>query len=359
MRILKYILFGIILSGVVFSTSCKREELLGPELAVATANFDTTSVFRASLDSVDFETETVTFSAGFNERVNWKLTVTGTVTGAELVIRGTSDTIHSGHGSFTGVSDNLAFFSKEQICIAELEIPGPNASKFLYYDTIYIEKRKLFANAFFYDDFESYGIGQKFAGSTTLWNGDWYDYTNDATNGLNAISNQMSISGSQSYHINVNDVNQGWFSTNMTMVGFDQDSLITTNPVDIYFNMYVYANENSQNQVLQIQFREDDGDVDVVGADTTGLYSHHSPSDDVWEKEITIDWTGWKLVSVNYSETSTALNANFGGNGNKIQEPQHLADISILCHPTSKDETIKEWYMDQVIISYYDSFKQQ
>ena len=96
---------------------------------------------------------------------------------------------------------------------------------------------------------------------------------------------------------------------------------LNTNPNNIYFNVMVWGEPGLDNSLLLFQFKEDDN--------TNGTFE--SSSEDEYDYQLKIDWSGWKLISIKYSDLGSLLNGEpVTPKGNKQRNPNNLVRLSIL-----------------------------
>jgi hypothetical protein len=110
--------------GFLTINSCKHDNILGFEgpAQCVSANFAITQALNAPA-SVNFNTDTVIFKAGFNEVVSWTITVTGNTSGASISFSGKSNTINQ---VWRGNPGSIVFFQIEQVT-AVLKVPCRDA----------------------------------------------------------------------------------------------------------------------------------------------------------------------------------------------------------------------------------------
>ncbi len=97
---------------------------------------------------------------------------------------------------------------------------------------------------------------------------------------------------------------------------------LASNPDDVFFNCLIYGVPNTNESLVLFQFKEDEnGD---------GVYNN-ATTDDEYDYQITVNWEGWKLVTVRYSDITSLSNGQPTiPHGNGIHNPDKIAKISML-----------------------------
>ena len=91
---------------------------------------------------------------------------------------------------------------------------------------------------------------------------------------------------------------------------------LSNNGDNLYFNAFVYGDPMYPNSRILFRFDEDenvDGTFDITSEDSFGY-------------ELIIDWSGWKHVSVKYSDILSANDFSGGG----LHNPDKLNRVSVL-----------------------------
>ena len=91
---------------------------------------------------------------------------------------------------------------------------------------------------------------------------------------------------------------------------------LSNNGDNLYFNAFVYGDPMYPNSRILFRFDEDenvDGTFDITSEDSFGY-------------ELIIDWSGWKHISVKYSDILSANNAS----GGALHNPDKLNRVSVL-----------------------------
>lgn len=318
-RFKQNVLVGLSAIAVVFSISCKRdkhpENLIGPEYKNADPGFYVVNntFVAAPSDKVEFTKTDVGFTAQFSQEVTYFLTLRSEK-GASKTFTGKAADLSK--VKWDGGHDGLYFFNSNDKVFAELSFLGTNVK---LQDTLTITTPKSYGRLV--EDFElaKPPLPQVVPGHLKFPAG-WYTFGKEASakapdedkyyNGVveYSPSNPKTIqppSGNRYLKVMGTDVNVDFFVDGAGMQS--KFNLLTANADSIYFNVFVYGTGNISDKG-SIKIAEDDngkgGVQDIV--------------EDELFYDFKINWTGWKLVSVKYSDFSfTAANT-----GNRIREPK-------------------------------------
>ncbi|HXA01923.1 MAG TPA: hypothetical protein VNW99_08045 [Cytophagaceae bacterium] len=354
----------IVLSIFVFSDckrSTKNDNFFGPAYRVAPANFSvagnsfTPNKGSNPVAGVNFNTpDSISFHATFSDSVSWTITLTQATTGAMKVITGLSKSIDQTNAVWNCSSSNIYFFRRSFTTGSD---PVKAVISFLGSDitlstTVYIY------NVFIYngktingvkytllDDFDGGGV------STYALTGSVYPDPGDANVVLGFDSVNKVESGpstGNSYRMKGTDSNNNSYLGGMNTITLDALSGIVavTDPNDLYINLYIYGSGKA-NSALEVKVYE----LDTVRGGTYTQYNN-----DGWINDIIIDWTGWKLVSLKYSNFQRARDPLFGGAGNGIKQPDKLCGmaVSLLSQPVVGADV--DLNFDYVILSQHGPF---
>jgi hypothetical protein len=116
---------------------------------------------------------------------------------------------------------------------------------------------------------------------------------------------------------------------------------LNTNPNAVYFNCLVYGVPSTNPSLVLFQFREDDnGDGTFVPA-----------TEDEYDYQVTVDWVGWKLISVKYSDLNTLVNgAPATPKGNGLRNPDKLSKLSML-HLANPNDGFASSKLDLIVMT--------
>ncbi|MDA9669106.1 hypothetical protein N9T62_00925, partial [bacterium] len=104
----------------------------------------------------------------------------------------------------------------------------------------------------------------------------------------------------------------------------DQQNL-SANPDNIYFNIMIYGDstlspDNVPNSLFKLEFYEDENQDGYWSQDSEEMLFH----------EFLVDWKGWKMISIKYSDLEISSDSQNGGAGNKIKEPNNIYSVKTL-----------------------------
>ncbi len=321
-----------ILSLCLAFTSCKRSlevgEIYGSEYKPAPSDFSVQGdSIGSSGEQVDFSVEKLNFEATFSHEVSWYLEIKGISSGATKNFEGIDNNLSDLNTEWDGGTDNVRFFTTE-LCVATLTFWG---SEIVITDTIQIIGLKQYHNQTF--DGVSYTVITDFDGAGVSLSGS-ADALDENTSFMNYGTDY--VQGTNSYFMSGTDAsNNGWIggagTPQLKEIALFNLTPTFTDPKQVYINLYIYGTGQS-NTTLQIKVHEVD---DQTNFDNITSYSYNQADNDTWINNIQVNWTGWKLVSVRYSDFIT--NWDSGPNGNKTREPHKLSglNLSLLSLPQS------------------------
>jgi hypothetical protein len=278
---------SIVLLMLVYAFSaCKRDydkSKFGPEVIIVPEDFTVSGFTVNPSNSINLATQDVYFDCTMPQRAEFKIEIVGLLSGAEKTIRGTHEAIDQANSTWSGDSDNINLFRTGESCSIELSFHG--ASK-KYYDTILITGENTYSNITLINSFE--GITFDKNGPNAASYGNYFDGTDITQADIKTDNSLKTCQGIQSVSFDGIDANNSYYIGGMyfyppgtfySFQGYSPDSL--------YLNVYVYSyGDNSAN--LSISYSEDDNGDNV--ADLI--------NDDNWVKEIPVEGSGWKLISV-------------------------------------------------------------
>jgi len=382
----KYLGFGIAVAMLAGGVSCKRDGFSGPELSAATDGFELTTSFAVTDTIVNLGAdETISFSAAFNQKVSWEIVVTGVKSGAEKTFTGIGEFIDPSQAIFEGRASSARFFSSDEYVRADLSILGLDSVYSIdSLETVlfYSYHRKVLSGVkhIVIDNFESSGAYKYSPVSLAV-------ATDALDSDVDFIANEsIVVEGDRSFKMAGTDVNNnGWTggmnSENLVdfyLVGNAMNLLIDSGiaPEDLYFNMYIYGTGHEStavqlkvyeydhksfvknDSVHELKTREDMRfDIFAPGPPPLAKNPYDQGINDGWIYDVEVSWTGWKLVSIPYSEFRAANDLLFGGNGDRVKESWRICGmaVSLLAFPTTGVYT--ETYIDQLVITQGGRFQ--
>jgi hypothetical protein len=345
-----------------------KEDFIGPEYRLAASDFQVLSnppypkgfymVPNRLSRSVDFSSlhkDTVRFSANFNNRVTWFIELRGLTSGAKKKFTGLSQQLQTEKALYwTGTSDDLIMFNTGENVEATLSFMG---TMLTLKDTINIITKRTYSFIKLVNDFETTTNGTFPSGGPPYW----YKYTNNAPdviwNGANTDKSVLTSdpripSGKKYYLLEGTDLQKGYF---IEGVGFDKQKQIPLypNPDSVYFNIYVYGFGLSNAQ-FQIGFEEDDNLDGIYGATSPAPFSATNPNSDTedeYDYIVFVNWTGWRLLSIRYSDIPLSVQVPNGTQGNHIHEPQKVQKMGFNINSNPSGGTSKVAF-DYPIFTY-------
>lgn len=303
-----FIIAAVLLFTVV---ACRKDNKTdGPSISEIYSSFKVMVPFTVSTDTVDFEAgQKAVFTASFNKIVNWEITVTGLSSNARKVITGQSREINSSNATWNGSTSVFPMFKQEN-CIAKLKIENETDSFML---PVRVAKTKI-DQGYIIADFET---GLKTAWTRFIQNGASMDFKvkTDATAPQAGAYLNMAGTVNWDWLIGLVDFPASAYGTAKTFA-------LNSNPDNVYLNCLIYGDASAANTSLVLfQLKEDENADGVINAS----------SDDEYDYEIKVDWSGWKLISIKYSDIVTLVNGQpTTPKGNAQHNPDKLGKISML-----------------------------
>lgn len=329
----------IILLAVVFVSfqSCRKDKDIfdGPSISETYSTFKIIEAFKVDKASVDFNAgEKVTFSASFNKPVNWEIIVTGKVSKAVKKFSGNGKTINATNALWNGSTTIYPIFRIEN-CEAKLVIKDV------------VDTFKLNVNIVQPKKIEGLVIADYENGLNSAWtkfiqsgaNMDFKVKTDSvAPQGLKYLN--MAGTVNWDYLIGLIDYPATAYGANPTMP-------LETNPENVYFNCMIYGVPNTNQSSVLFQFKEDENADGTFSANT----------EDEYDYEIKVDWEGWKLVSIKYSDIATLVNgAPATPKGNALHNPNKIGKISML-HLANPNDGFASTKIDMIIFTSAKPFE--
>jgi hypothetical protein len=291
----------ILAAVTVFSGSCKKPEQLGPDIKGVYGPVNVTQPLAKSNGNPDFSTgETVYFNAAFENDAIWTLTIVGQTSGAVKTITGISSQLGAYNATWDGTADDAPSFLLENVTIT---LSFQN-SPITFTETLTIAGRKnLDAGGVLVADFsvnKSYCVcGPP---NPNGWPSDWPATGTAVTYGIPDGNAYMSMSGTPWQGTPVTPyVDFMTIEAKNAQVNYGDYFPLYADPAKVYFNIMVY-NTGTADTWLKVMIIEEGGVVR--------------------ELDIRPDWTGWKLISKNYTELTTTSTA--AGKPNKVTTVQFV-----------------------------------
>lgn len=301
----------LILLAIIFGVSCRKNttDFDGPSINDIYSNFKLLETFKADRDSVDFSTgQNVIFTAKFNKIVDWTITITGAKSKSIKEIKGTSKAIDASNATWNGSSTKFPIFTLEN-CTVQLTIKDVTDT-FTVSEKIVGTKK---IDGFIIADFEA-GIKPG-----------WVRFAQSGANMDFQVKTDTLAPEGKKYLNMAGTVNWDWLigliDFPATAYGTAKTFPLNTNPDAVYFNCLVYGVPSVNPSLVLFQFKEDENADGAINANT----------DDEYDYQINVDWVGWKLISVKYSDMSYLVNGVPGTpKGNGLRNPDKIGKISML-----------------------------
>lgn len=303
-----FTIFSIAL--IVFS--CKRENMdfEGPNLQDLNGTFGFLKPFTADKNLVDFsKNETVNFTAEFTKICEWEIIIRGKTSGASKILSGKSRNLSVPSTVWNGTTTLFPTFKAEG-CLATLKIAGVLDTFNLNIGVTGVRKPTGFVVA-------NFEMGMNSKWTTLIQSGASMDFKIKSDKFSVEGNNYMNMSGI---------VNWDWLIGLVDFPGTAYSAStnynLTSVSDDLYFNCLIYgAGNNVNTSRVLFQFKEDDN----------GNGAFDRSSDDQYDKEIIVDWAGWKLVSFKYTSLQHLVNGvPATNNGNSKHNSNKINTISML-----------------------------
>ena len=289
---------------ITLLVSCKREDVdvIGPEIAIASSNFELDK-FEFNTSTVDFRVDSNWFSAKFNERVSWEITIKGTQSKAQKVIKGTSDSLTQFNTIWTGGHSGLYFFNTGEKVVAELCVFGSDEK---WYDTLEIKasKSNYGENTILWWDMVSFnqgGQGLALQDKTvywfSFWDGDTFE-PQKVTEKLIAIdevptSLKDPVQGMYRSMEGQDGIwTQAYFVGSSSHTPYNAGAGFEVSRSKMYINFYLRARTATSGMSFDI---------------ISGLDGNNSTPYSLTYEVGEIDWEGWKLISVKLSDMGESV----------------------------------------------------
>lgn len=297
-KILAFVFIGSALVG------CRKEEVGttdGPNLTDIYGTFEVVTGLATSQPTVDFAAgESIHFTAETTKLTDWKLTITGQTSGAEKIIEGVGKVLDASNASWDGSTTNFPMFRAET-CDVMLTFDGESDTL----TTMVTVNSAKVNQGFILADFE------------TGYLSGWTNFIQSGGNMDFNIKTDGTAPQEGSYINMQGTVNWDWLIglLDFNASAYNETTLpLTDNADNLYFNALVYGEVGLPNSRVLFRFDEDENE--------DGTFSE--TSEDQYQKEIIIDWEGWRLISLRYSELDG------GGTGDGAFDPDKLNKVSVL-----------------------------
>ena len=328
MKKLKYLLLLL----PFFFNSCEKEKIEGPDLHDLYSELTILESLNIVGDSAKFSNnQTMHFTASFSKQIDWKIKIKGRNSSAVKIISGKSQTINQANSTWNGSSTQLPFFIDKEDCDLELilnwnTIDSGNANIIMHHDTIYnqvnVDSAKIYNNkntvliTNFEGSFNPNFTGFFQAGCTKSL----------VTNGAGQGNKYLSQYGTCDWDWLIGYVDYftpWWYDV------FANDKFLINDPRKLYFNIMINGASTISdvsdlpNSLFKLEFYEDENGDDY----------HDASSEDRYDYEFDVDWTGWRMISICYNDLiPPSSNA-----GDGVKEPNKIFKVRtlLLANPES------------------------
>jgi len=359
---IKTILSSVILGGLV--VSCGPDKV-GPELKGASDSFNKNISFNFNhvtsdpgeevekeiADKINFSNNDEGFftSDKFSEEVSWTITASGYGSGAIAQFSATSDKITYDNSLWLyGRSSNVFFFQKKEFVKFELDIVGLDTTYTL--DSVSVNKvrswHKKEINNIGYVIVDAFDSDVPSPNSGLSATGP--DHNDQDV--MISVTDLNKVEGVSSLYLTGTDLNNnGWVGgrNHERLLELHQGLLIDSgiDEDELFFNIFIHGDSEIGNTTIEIKSYENEdttfktrADLKAYAAEETNtLTSAQQSSSDGWIYDIIVNWDGWRMVSVPYSEFRAANDPKTGAGGDRIKESGKICAISVnlLSYPTS------------------------
>lgn len=332
-------LLTLLIWVVSFCTKKKSgDTMIGPSYVAAPADLKI-DTFIVPSRPVILSRAPAVFSGKFNHKVTWYLTLTQP-NGAVKIFTGLSDNFNV---SWTGNHDSTRFFVPDSVT-AELSFLGSDLQESKKFRLVLTKDYTNSKTVVMFDGFES---------SIT-----WPDYSfvesGEETPTARTEDTTVVIEGNKSFHMAGRDANNTYFiegvrhqSSGQNETSFVYVQVPTYSPDSLYFNCYIYGTGNTTTRA-SISVSEDDNHNGVY---EDGRY----PSEDTYEYDVKVTWTGWKLISAKYADFMLASDPKYGGSGNRIKQVELIKEVTfnLLSDPP---QNTADYYLDFPVMTAGEPF---
>ena len=309
MKTIKY------LSILLLIISCK-DDFEGPSLNDVFGPFELRQDFTNSADTINFEQEnSMFFQAEFSKVMNWKITIEGNISGSRKEIIGYSKDLNIQNSTWNGNTTILPFFVSEN-CDVTLSFVESDTT---FSTQLYVSGPKQ------YNDEESVLI-------TDFEGGFNPNFTNFFQSTCTKSIESDNPSEGNRYLKQI-----GWCDWDWLIGYIDfytqhwlEPNTLSPDPSLTFLNLMIYSDSalnslNEPNTLFKIEIYEDEN-LDNY---------YDSSSEDMYGLEIPVNWNGWKMISLRYSDMPS-LNL-----GNSVQEPDKVIKVRtlVLSDPTMWSST--------------------
>jgi hypothetical protein len=323
--------------------SCTKEKSEGPSINELYGDFDGTASLLVSNKNPDFSNNEVTkFSCEFGKIVDWKISITGLVSNAKKIITGNSNILDSNINFWDGSASEFPFFIEENCALELTFLYQPDTLR----DTVLIIGTQLYDDGYIVADFEN-GFPLdgliKPQGNNTM--------------PTFVIADDEPLLGNHYFQMG-GKLNFDWALGKIDLKLDYSSSSISSQADDFYLNLGILSdtidldgNPIHNGQFLNILISESDAEFNSGG--DVNVATIFDNDEEVYKLKIYIDWDGWKLISIRYSDfvaTNSSSGVTFAKN------PKDIKGMRIACQacPSSGASAQCEENFDRIVRTDFD-----
>ena len=317
--------------------SCTKEKSEGPSINELYGDFDGTASLLVSNKNPNFSNNEVTkFSCEFGKIVDWKISITGLVSNAKKIITGNSNVLDSNINFWDGSASEFPFFIEENCALELTFLYQPDTLR----DTILITGPQLYDDGYIVADFENgFPVDGliKPQGNNTI--------------ATFVIADDQPLLGNYYFQMG-GKVNFDWALGKIDLKLDYSSSLISASAEDFYLNLGILSDtvDLHTGQFINILISDSDEAFDPDG---NGVADIFDSNEEVYKLKIYIDWDGYKLISIRYSDfvaTNSTAGVTFAKN------PKDIKGMRIACQacPSSGATMQCEENFDRIVRTDFD-----
>ena len=312
---MKKLKFLLLLLPFLFN-SCEKEKIEGPSLNDLFADLEILEPLSVVGDSVDFASgQNIYFTASFSKQLDWKIKIEGLSSGSVKIILGKSNEINQSNSTWLGNSSSLPFFTNEN-CDVELSFEMDDTTIYNYLN-IQVEKDYQNENTVLITDLEN-NFNPNFTGFFQ-----------------SGCTKALTVGGAgqkDKYLAQFGTCDWDWligYVDYFSNFWYDDKNNMINDPSKLYFNIMIKGDStissvtNLPNSLFKLEFYEDENGDDY----------HDANSEDRFDYEFDVNWTGWRMVSICYND----LIPPGTNSGNGIKQPDKIFKVRtlLLANPDS------------------------
>ncbi len=317
--------------------SCTKEKSEGPSINELYGDFDGTASLLVSNKNPNFSNNEVTkFSCEFGKIVDWKISITGLVSNAKKIITGNSNILDSNINFWDGSASEFPFFIEENCALELTFLYQPDTLR----DTVLITGTQLYDDGYIVADFEN-GFPV-----------DGYIKPQINPDQTFVIADDQPLLGDYYFQMG-GKINFDWALGKIDLKLDYSSSPISASAEDFYLNLGILSDTVGLHtgQFMNILISESDSAFNSGGAaDVATIFDNN---EEVYKLKIYIDWDGWKLISIRYSDfvaTNSSPGVTFAKN------PKDIKGMRIACQacPSSGASAQCEENFDRMVRTDFD-----